>query len=192
MQQVELKVELREGTGKSVCRKLRANGLVPAVVYGKGIEPIALTVEPKALSAAMAGEGGRNNLITLQGAGLDGTMVLVSDINRDPLRRTYSHVDLHKVNLDDKVHVEVKVNLVGSAIGVKVGGQLDFPMHKVKIECLPAQIPGHIDVDVTNLTIGHAIHVGELQFPAGVKVLEDAKAAVVSVLGHAKAEASAE
>ena len=193
MQQVELKVELRNGTGKGACRKLRAKGLVPAIVYGKGIEPVAVTVEPKALAAAIAGEGGRNNLITLQGeASLAGAMVLVTDLLRDPLRGTYRHADLHKVNLDDKVHVEVKINLVGTAAGVKEGGHLDFPMHSVSIECLPAQIPGQIDVDITSLTIGHAIHVSELQFPAGVKVLADAKAAVVSVLGHAKTEEAAE
>lgn len=193
MQQVDLQVELRSGTGKGACRKIRANGLVPGVVYGKGIEPIAVTLNPKSLAAAIAGEGGRNNLITLQGdAALAGTMVLVADLLRDPLKGTCRHVDLHKVNLADKVRVEVKVNLVGAAAGVKEGGHLDFPMHSVAIECLPAQIPGHIDVDITSLTIGHAIHISELQFPAGVKVLEDPKAAVVSVLGHAKTEAAAE
>jgi large subunit ribosomal protein L25 len=193
MEQKELQVTLRAKTGKGICRQTRAKGLVPGVVYGKGIEPVAVTVEHKALVNAIAGEGGRNNLITLQGdAGLAGTMVLVADLNRDPLRGTYRHVDLHKVNLADKVRVEVKVNLVGVAAGVKEGGHLDFPMHTVAIECLPAQIPGHIDVDITGLTIGHAIHVSELQFPAGVKVLEDAKAAVVSVLGHAKTEAAAQ
>lgn len=193
MQQIELKVELRTGTGKGACRRIRANGLVPGVVYGKGIEPVAVTLDPKSLAAAIAGEGGRNNLITLQGeAALAGTMVLVSALLRDPLKGAYRHVDLHKVNLADKVRVEVKVNLVGTALGVKEGGHLDFPMHKVAIECLPAQIPSHIDVDITGLTINHAVHVNELQFPAGVKVLEDPKAAVVSVLGHAKTEAAAE
>ena len=193
MQQVELKVELRNGTGKGVCRKLRSKGLVPGVVYGKGIEPVPVTVEPKALAAAMAGEGGRNNLITLQGEGsLAGSMVLVADLLRDPLKGTCRHVDLHKVNLEDKVHVEVKIKLVGTAVGVKEGGHLDFPMHSVAIECLPAQIPNQIEVDITSLALGHAIHVNELQFPAGVKVLADAKAAVVSVLGHAKTEAAAE
>lgn len=193
MQEINLKVEVRSAIGKGGCRKLRASGLIPGIVYGKGIEPVAITVEPKALSAAIAGEGGRNNLITLAGdAALTGTMVLVSDLLRDPIKGNFRHVDLHKVNLEDKVHVDVKVTLVGIAPGVKEGGHLDFPMHKIAIECLPAQIPSHIDVDITSLTIGRAIHVSELQFPAGVKVMDDPKAAVVSVLGHAKTEAAAE
>jgi large subunit ribosomal protein L25 len=191
MDQKVLNVELREGKGKNACRKVRANGLLPGVIYGKGFEPVAVTMDPRALTAALSGDGGRNNLITLQGdASLAGTMVLVADLLRNPLRGAYRHVDLHKVNLADKVRVEVKVNLVGTAIGVKEGGQLDFPMHKIEIECLPAQIPGHIDVDITALSIGRAIHISELQFPAGVKVLEDPKAAVVSVLGHAATEAA--
>lgn len=191
MEQIDLNVELRTKTGKNACRQIRANGLIPGVVYGKGIDPVAVTVHPKALSNAIAGEGGINNLLTLQGAeGLVGTVVLVTDILRNPLRGTYRHVDLHKVNLDDKVKVDVKINLVGTAIGVKEGGQVDFPMHTVEIECLPGQIPSHIDVDITNLAINHAVHVRDLQFPVGVRVLEDPKAAVVSVLGHAKEEAA--
>ncbi|RQW78355.1 MAG: 50S ribosomal protein L25, partial [Geobacter sp.] len=75
-----------------------------------------------------------------------------------------------------------------TAVGVKEGGLLDFAMHAVQVECLPNQIPEHIDVDVTDLTIGHSIHVGDLKLPTGVKVLEDAKASVISILGKAKEE----
>ncbi|GAB4301388.1 MAG: 50S ribosomal protein L25 [Desulfuromonadia bacterium] len=194
MNSCELAVERRLETGKGVCRKLRAAGKVPGVVYGKGIDPVPVTVDPKSLSQAISGEGGQNNLITLTGdPALQGTLVLVADLFRDPIKRTIKHVDLHKVNLDDKVRVEVKVNLVGTAVGVKEGGHLDFPKHTIEIECLPAQIPSHIDVDITNLAIGHSIHVSEIPFPAGVKVLDDPKNAVVSILGHAQeAPAAAE
>jgi len=193
MNSCELAVERRSVTGTGACRKIRAAGKVPGVIYGKGIEPVPVVIDPKSLSQAMAGEGGRNNLITLTGdPSLNGTLVLVADLFRDPISRTVKHVDLHKVNLDDKVRVEVKVNLVGNAIGVKEGGHLDFPKHTIEIECLPAQIPSHIDVDITSLAIGHSIHVSEIQFPAGVRVLDDPKSAVVSVLGHATESAPAE
>ncbi|HEY6874459.1 MAG TPA: 50S ribosomal protein L25 [Geobacteraceae bacterium] len=192
MDQRVLNVELREKTGKGICRQLRAKELVPGVVYGKGMEPVAVTVNPRELAAAIAGEGGLNHLITLKGGGvLDGNVTIVADLLKDPIKGTLRHVDLHKINLAEKVRVEVALNLVGTAAGVKEGGLLDFAMHAVEVECLPNQIPGHIDVDVTELTIGHSIHVGDLKLPAGVKVLADSKASVVSVLGKAKEEAPA-
>lgn len=191
MEQRELNVELRNKAGKGICRQLRAQELVPGVVYGKGMEPVSVTVKPKELAAAIAGEGGRNHLITLKGGGtLDGTMIIVADLLRDPIKGTLRHVDLHKISLAEKVKVEVPVNLVGIAAGVKDGGLLDFAMHTVEVECLPNQIPEHIDVDVTGLTIGHSIHVGDLQVSAGLRVLGDSRVSVVSVLGKAKEEAA--
>lgn len=191
MEQRELNVELRSKAGKGICRQLRAKELIPGVVYGKGMEPVSVTVQPKELADAIAGEGGQNHLITLKGGGaLDGTMIIVADLLRDPIKGTVRHVDLHKISLAEKVRVEVSVNLVGTAAGVKDGGLLDFAMHTVEVECLPNQIPEHIDVDVTGLTIGHSIHVGDLQVPAGIRVLGDSRASVVSVLGKVKEEAA--
>jgi large subunit ribosomal protein L25 len=192
MEQRELNIELRTKSGKNACRQLRSKDLLPGVVYGKGMEPVAVTVKPKELSAAIAGEGGRNHLITLKGGGsLDGSMVIVADLLRGALRGDLQHVDLHKINLTEKVRVEVALNLVGTAKGVKDGGLLDFAMHAVEVECLPTHIPEHIDVNVAELTIGHSIHVSDLQLPAGVKVLEDPKASVVSVLGKGREEEAA-
>ena len=192
MEQRELNVELRTMSGKNGCRKLRSNDLLPGVVYGKGMDAVSVTVKPKELAAAIAGEGGLNHLITLKGGGsLDGSVVIVADLLRGALRGDFRHVDLHKVNLTEKVRVEVAFNLVGTAKGVKDGGMLDFAMHAVEIECLPTQIPEHIDVDVTELTIGHSVHISDLQLPAGVKVLADSRASIVSVLGKAREEEAA-
>lgn len=187
MQQKTMSIELREKVGKGVARKLRANGRVPGVVYGKGVEPVAVSVSAKELAGAIAGEGGRNNLITLQGGGsLNGSVVIVADLQKAALKGTFVSVDLHKINMDEKVRVHVPVALVGTAAGVKEGGMLDVVMHSVDLECLPAQIPEHVEVDVTGLAIGHAIHVGELTLPAGVKALDDPKATIVSIHGKAK------
>lgn len=192
MEQRELTVELRAKTGKGVARKLRAQGLIPGVVYGKGIESVPVTVNPRDLAAAIAGDGGQNHLITLKGEGaLGGITVIVSDLLLDSLRGDMLHVDLHKIDLTQKVHVQVALNMVGTAIGVKEGGLLDVVMHTLDVECLPAQIPGHIDVDVTGLAVGHSIHVSELNLPAGLKVLADPRASVVSILGKVKEEAPA-
>lgn len=189
MEQLVLNIELREKTGKGVCRRLRNTGMVPAVVYGKGMEPVSAVVNAKELAKTIAGEGGRNHIIALKGDNvLDGKLVIVSDLLRDCLKGSLLHVDLHKINLEEKVKVSVPVSLIGSSVGVKEGGMLDFAMHAVEIECLATQIPEHIEVDVTDLKIGDSFHVGDIAVPADLKVLNDAKATIVSILGKAKEE----
>lgn len=180
-----LNVEFREQTGKGICRRLRAAGRIPAVVYGKGMEPVSISLGQRELSEAIAGEGGRNHILTLQCEGeLNGQNVIVADLLRDSLRGVPRHVDLHKINLADKVKVHVRLNLVGTPAGVKAGGFLDFAMHEVEVECLPVHIPAHINVEITDLTIGHSIHVGEIVAPIGAVILSDPKAPVVSILGR--------
>ncbi len=189
MERRELTVELRSKTGKGFSRQLRNRGLIPGVVYGKGMEAVPVSVNPKELSAAIAGEGGHNNLLTLKGGDtLNGNVVIVADLALNPLKGNAIHVDLHKINLAEKIKVAVPINLVGTAAGVTAGGLLDLAKHTVEVECLPTQIPEHIDVDVTELTVGHSIHVGDLKVPAGIKVLDDSKASVVSILGKTKEE----
>lgn len=192
MEQNVLKVELREKTGKGICRRLRSEGLIPGIVYGKGMESVPVTINTRELAAVISGEGGQNRLLTLTGGGsLDGNVIIVADLLTDPLRGTVRHVDLHKIDLTEKVKVEVAINLVGTATGVKEGGLLDFAMHRIEVECLPNLIPGHIDVDVTDLAIGNSIHVGDMKLPAGVKVLVDSRASIVSVLGKVRDEEAA-
>ncbi len=186
MEKVVLKFELREKTGKNVCRRLRSAGKVPAVVYGKGMDAVSVAVNAKELAAAIAGEGGRNNIITLDGdKTLDGKLVIVSDLTKDCLKGTLIHVDLHKITLKEKVKVSVPVSLVGTSKGVKEGGMLDIVMHSVDVECLPTQIPEHIEIDVTDLQIGESFHVGDISVPTGVKILADETLTVVSILGKA-------
>jgi large subunit ribosomal protein L25 len=166
---------------------------VPAVVYGKGMEPVAISVGKKELVAAIAGEGGLNHLITLKGADtLDGRTVIIADISFDCLKGDPLHVDFHKISLEEKVKVKVPITLLGVAKGVKEGGMLDFLMHTVSLECLPTQIPEHIEVDITNLGIGNSFHVADLLLQDGLKVLEDPKATVVNILGRAKESGAAE
>jgi large subunit ribosomal protein L25 len=192
MERRELAVEIRSKTGKGISRQLRSKGLIPGVVYGKGMDAVPVSLNPKELDAAIAGEGGYNNLINLKGADiLNGNVVIVADLFRDPIKGWPLHVDLHKINLAEKIKVAVPINIVGTAAGVIAGGLLDFAKHTIEVECLPTGIPEHIDVDVTELTIGHSIHVSELSVPAGVKILDDSRASVVSILGKAKEETAA-
>lgn len=192
MQQKQMNIELRSKTGKGISRQLRREEMVPGVVYGKGMDPVAVSIKYRDLQAVMAGDGGQNNLITLVGGGLDQTMAIIADLQRDAVRGTFKHVDLHRVNMNEKLRLTVSVVLKGTAIGVKEGGLLDFAHHELHVECLPAHIPEHIEIDITDLKIAHSIHVSEIALPEGVKALDNPKTPVVSVLGRAKEEAAAE
>ena len=187
MQHKQLNVELRSKTGKGISRQLRMADMVPGVVYGKGMDPIAVSIKYRELRAALAGEGGQNNLITLVGGGgLDQSMAIIVDLQRDALKGTYKHVDLHRVNMTEKLRVTVPIVLKGDSIGVKEGGLLDLAHHELHVECLPGNIPDHIEIDITNLAVAHSIHVSDVTLPEGVKVLDNPKTSVVSVLGRAK------
>lgn len=192
MAQNEISLQPRTKTGKNACRQFRAEGLLPGIVYGKGIEPVPVTLSPKDLATAISGERGQNTLLSVKGCGtLDGSMVIVTEILRDVLKRTAKHVDFHKLDMSLKLRVHVPVKLIGTAIGVKEGGMLDFPTHSLEIECMPGQIPESIDVNITTLAIGQSIHVSELKLADGVKALLDGRASIVSILGKAKEDAPA-
>ncbi|MDD2366838.1 MAG: 50S ribosomal protein L25 [Desulfuromonadaceae bacterium] len=191
MQQKQMNIELRTKTGTGVSRRLRNADMVPGVVYGKGIDPISVSIKSRDLKEAISGAGGQNNLITLIGGGsLDQNIAIVVDIQRDPVKRSFKHVDLHRINPTEKLKVTVPVVLTGTAIGVKEGGLLDLAHHELHIECLPGNIPDSITIDVSDLKIAHSIHVSEIVLPDGVVLLDQPKIPVVSILGRAKEEAA--
>jgi large subunit ribosomal protein L25 len=192
MQQKQMNIELRTKTGTGICRKLRKDEMVPGVVYGKGFDPVAVSIKARDLQDAISGAGGQNNLITLVGGGtLDQNIAIVADIQRDAIKRTIRHVDLHRINPNEKIRITVPVVLKGTAAGVKEGGLLDLAHHELHVECLPGNIPDSIIIDVTELKIAHSIHVNEIPLPEGVSIIDQAKIPVVSVLGRAKEEAPA-
>ena len=189
MQQKQMNVELRSKTGKGISRQLRIADMVPGVVYGKGMDPVSVSIKYRDLQAAMSGEGGQNNLITLVGGGsLDQSMAIIADLQRDVLKGTYKHVDLHQVNMSEKLRVTVPVVLIGIAAGVKEGGLLDFAHHELHVECLPGNIPDHIEIDISELKISQSMHVNEIPLPEGIKVLDNPTTPVVSILGRIKDE----
>ncbi len=175
-------VEAREGTGKGIARKLRAQGRIPAVLYGAGSEAQSITVDPKRLEKVLRGSGaGMNTLIDLDLAGKHDT-VLVKALQRDPVRGRYLHADFYRVDLTKKIEVTVPVHLTGKAVGVDFGGLLDHPVRELLVECLPNQIPESIDVDVTALEVGMSIHVNEVTLPEGIEVKTEGSLAVATVV----------
>lgn len=193
MQQKQMNIELRTKTGTGVSRRLRNADMIPGVVYGKGVDPMPVSIKIRDLQAAISGEGGQNNLITLIGGGaLDQSIAIVVDLQRDPIRKTYKHVDLHRINPNEKIRVTVPVVITGIAIGVKEGGMLDLAHHELHAECLPGNIPDHIEIDVTDLKLAHSIHVGDIILPEGVTLLDKSNIPVVSILGRIKEEEEVE
>ncbi len=162
----------REAQGKGPAHRLRAQGLAPAVVYSRHGQPLAITVDPKELRAALSGEARFNTLLTLKVEG-DGAerLVMLKDHQRDPIKSDrLIHADFLEVRMEEKIRVEIPVVLKGKPIGVTEGGILQQSRRFLEVHCFPNKIPKEIEVDVSNLKIAQSIHVSELKMPEGVEV----------------------
>ncbi|HQR30728.1 MAG TPA: 50S ribosomal protein L25/general stress protein Ctc, partial [Anaeromyxobacteraceae bacterium] len=159
----------RPGKGKGPARRLRAEGLIPAVVYGLQAQPTPVSVDPTAVMKAIATPHKRNTLITLKLESGE-KRVLFKDYQVDPVTRRLLHADFLEVALDKPVLVKVPVVTIGKAEGVADGGILSVSTHEVTVEALPERIPVQIEVDVTPIKIGHSLHVSELKSPEGSKI----------------------
>jgi large subunit ribosomal protein L25 len=179
--EVVLQAEARQGTGKSVTRKLRAAGKVPAVLYGRGLDPLALTVDRLALLRVFKTDAGRNVLIDLQ---VDGSnhLTLARDLQRDPVRGTIVHVDFLKIARDVAIEVDVPIHITGDSPGVKEGGVIEHHLWSVHVSCLPTNVPDRLDADVSQMVIGDMLRVGDLIVPEGVTILTDPNDAVLGVV----------
>ena len=172
-----LAVEIRQDTGKGVARKLRAAGRMPAVLYGHGRDSVSLSLNSHDLESLLKkSDAGINTLIDLKGEGkLQGAIVLIKELQRHPVRATLVHVDLFEVKADEKLIVTVPIHLNGTPAGVKLGGIMEHTMREIDLECLPSAIPDSIEVDVSAMELGDAIHVSDLTIPYGCETgLEDA------------------
>ncbi len=187
-----LNVETRVRIGKGGSRKVRRDGLVPAVVYGKGIEALNLRLDPKALQQAIANEAGWNTLITLKGDGpFDGQVVILKDVQIDAIRRDTQHVDFQAIDLTKALFIRVPVHPVGKSQGEAEGGTLQLVRHELELHCLPTNIPTSIEIDVTKLNIGDAVHIDEVALPSGVESQHDVNYTVLTVVGHKPEELEA-
>jgi large subunit ribosomal protein L25 len=190
MKTIELAVERRETKGKNAARRTRSGGKIPAVVYGAGKDTVPINVSLRALSDAFRGGAGENAIFLLKLAGSDQTRhAMIKDMQRDPLSRRLLHLDFVRVLMDTKIRVQVPVEIVGVAKGVKVdAGILDFVTREIEIECLPGNIPDHLPVDVTELSIGDALRVSDVKAPEGVEILEDPERVVLHIAHPAHEE----
>jgi large subunit ribosomal protein L25 len=178
--QTMVEAKPREAADKNAARRLRTTGLIPAVIYGAGKEPRSIAVDPKQITKILASESGHNTIFDVQ---LDGEQAkaMVVDWQRDPIKGKLLHVDLKRIAMDKKMRLQVPLTLKGEAPGVKTeGGLLDFVMREVEIECLPTDIPSHIDIDVSEVRFANpVIRVADLPKSDKIKYLSDADLTVV-------------
>ena len=180
MNEVSLVADVGRVRGSAGARRLRTAGKVPAVLYGHGIEPVSLAVGSRELRAALTSDAGLNALISLDVGG-ERHLAMARQLQRHPVRRTIDHVDFVVVRRDEVVSADVNIHLVGEAQEVeRADGLVEQQMFSLLVQAKPGDIPNAIEVDISSLSIGEAIRVGDLQLPAGVTTEVDPDAPVVA------------
>ena len=181
---VNLKSERRSGVGKGVARKLRAAGNIPGVYYGRGEAPIPLAMNAKEVEGMLHGAAAANVIVDLHvtGDAVADRKALIREIQRDPVGGHILHIDLQHISLTERIVVEVPVELVGTPTGVKDGGGiLEHLLRTVEVECLPTDIPNHLEVDVSLLNIGDTLHVSDIKAER-VTIKTEAERAIATVV----------
>ena len=182
-ERVRLEVDEREGRGTRASRRLRRQGLVPGVLYGRGKPPHAICVPERELRRALTGTSGLHAILDVV---LDGQQsarpAILKDYQQDPLRGRLVHIDLQEVRLDQPIQAQVNVHLVGEPVGVTEGGVLSQVQREINVEALPMEIPEHLDLDVTGMAIGDTMRLVDLPAREGVTYLDDPEETVLATV----------
>ena len=178
---VALNGKIREGRGKGANRKLRGEGLLPAVVYG-GKSNVSLSVNPKELKKLIEKEG-INSLIELaiEGDSEPKRVVVIKDHQQHPIRDGWEHADFLEVNMKQEIKVDVPIILEGHSPGEKLGGMVEHNLHTISVKCLPGEIPESFKVDMTKVELDQVVHISDLEVPENIEILDHLSEAVVSV-----------
>jgi large subunit ribosomal protein L25 len=188
-ERVKLKVQARESRGSAASRRLRAQGLIPGVLYGNGGEAHPFCIEERALRKAITGDHGLHAILDVV---LDGSQkehhAVLKEYQLDPTRPRLLHIDLQEVRLDQAIHTQVVVELVGESAGVKEGGVLSQINREVNVEALPMEVPDRLELDVSLMVIGDSMRLSDLRVPEGVKLLDDPETVLATVSPPTKIE----
>lgn len=185
MAQSTLNVIKRKRMGKSGAREIRKEGNIPAVLYGKGTETLSLVINPSELKEALSTDAGENTLLEIRIKDEEAEiqkLSLLREVQYDYLTDKPIHLDFQALDMNVKITVAVPVHIEGSSIGVKEGGILEEILREISVECLPTNIPNSFSVDVTELEIGHSIHVNTLEIEEGINILHEDEDTIVTVL----------
>jgi large subunit ribosomal protein L25 len=182
-----LKAEDRKRTGTGVLKLMRREGFIPSVIYGGGSENRNVKVGSKAFREVISQSASANILVTLELDGGGSQLAFVKDLQHDPISGNVLHADFLAVGDDTEITAQIPVTLTGEALGVKAGGQLEQLLYNIEIKCLPKDLPESLTADVTDLDVGSALHIGEVQWPEGaVPTLNDD--VVVALVAKARVE----
>jgi len=182
LEQFELKSTLRSSAGKGPARRLRCNGMIPAVLYGAHTDSILLSVSAKDLETCLKNTHRGHSLIALKTDEKE-RMTMIKSMQIHPVTGQFQHVDFYEVDMNRKVHVKVAVVLKGKAKGVELGGMLQQIRREIEVLCLPSEIPEVIEINVASLDIGDAVHAKDIQMPPGAELADDVNFTVATVLG---------
>ena len=182
-ERIRLEVRERERRGSADARRLRRQGLIPAVLYGKGKGAHAICVPERELRRVLTGPGGLHTILDVAVEGKQATHAsILKDYQQDPIRGTIAHVDFHEVRLDQPIHATVAVQLLGDPVGAKEGGVLAQVQREVNVEALPMEIPEHLELDVSSMGIGDTLRLADLPPREGVTYLDDPEDTVLATV----------
>src|SRR5213080_3198707 len=182
-ERMKLQVQERERRGSADARRLRREGFIPGVLYGKGISAHAICVPERDLRRVLTGSSGLHAILDVVVEGQSTTHAsILKDFQQDPIRGHISHIDLQEVRLDQPIQASVNVQLVGEPAGTKEGGVLSQVQREINVEALPMEIPEHIDLDVSGMAIGDTLRLADLAAMDGVTYLDDPEETVLATV----------
>ncbi|HXV32981.1 MAG TPA: 50S ribosomal protein L25 [Gaiellaceae bacterium] len=188
-QRIKLDVKEREEAGSAVSRRLRANGMVPGVLYGAGKKAHPFAVEERDLRRVLTGDHGLHAILDVVFEGQKTAHhAVLKDYQLDPVRPRLLHIDLHEVRLDQVIQTQVSVEPTGESPGVKEGGVLTLVLREINVEALPMEVPDRLELDISGMTIGDSLRVADVTVTDGVKLLDDPDAVVVTVTPPTRVE----
>jgi large subunit ribosomal protein L25 len=179
-ERVKLVVQNRSILGSAEARRLRRQGLIPGVLYGREA-PVAIAVAERDLRTALTGEGGANAVLDVVVDGGKSHASVLKEYQLDSVRGTVTHVDLQEVRLDQPIHATVPLHVVGESVGTKEGGVLTQALTEINVEALPMEVPAAVEFDVSGIHLGESAHLSQIELPEGVTLLDDGEAVFVSV-----------
>ena len=188
-----IEAQTRIPAGKNANRRIRKSGKIPGVIYGPGKDPLVVTVNPSEVKAILHSESGRNTIFAVNVDGAAQNNAMIKDYQLDPIKGNLIHTDFLEIAMDRLLTLTVNIELIGEPEGVKLdGGTMDFVTRSIEVECLPADIPESIKVDVHHLKINDYIRVKNLQTDAKVKILSEPDIVIVTIVPPIKEEAAVE
>lgn len=183
MERIQINANSRGQMKKSERKRLRKEGKVPAVVYGRELDSKSLTVSVKDLNRVLGTSAGENVLLTLNIQEENNEYpVMFKEIQRDPIKEHYLHVDFYAIDLKEKLEVSVPLNIIGEPQGAEEGGVAQYQLREIELSCLPTNIPDSVDVDVSEVGLNESLSAGELALPEGAELVTDPEETIMSVV----------